>query len=246
MTTTLLPGHPAQRPGPVQTPLDQRTAFTAGMRAMLPNLAGISPLGLAIGAAAAGSGLSAAGLVAGLLIYSGSAQLAAIDLLGRGASAVLVVGTVLVINARLLLYSSAMAPRWRGTSRRWQLLAAYLLIDPSFVVGAEGYDKRRPASAGHAHYLGAACLLWVTWQLAILAGSTVGSVVPAGLHVDFLVSLYLVALLMPKLTSRPARAGALVGAVAAAAGSLLPVHVGPAAGIVAGLAVALSYKEKSR
>ena len=242
MTTALLPGRATADPPP--TPAG---AFVGGMRAMLPNLVGLAPLGLAIGAAAAASGLpTGSGWLAAVLIYSGSAQLAAIDLLAHGASTVLVVATVLVINARLLIYSGTLAVRWRGTGRGFRLLAGYLLVDPSFVVGAEGYQKQRAPYAGHAHYLGAASLLWVTWQAAIVLGSTVGSVVPAGLHLDFLVVLYLIALLVPKLTSAPVRAGVLVGAGAAVAGSLLPLHVGPAAGIVAGLAVALSWREKVR
>lgn len=250
MTTTVLPEAPAAArnddpsgTGPLPT---RRGAFAGGIRAMLPNLLGIVPLGIAVGTAAAGSGLpDTAGWAASLLIYSGSAQFAAIDLLAHGASAVVVLTTVLVINARLLLYSAAMATRWRGMGRPSRLLAAYLLIDPSFIVGTQGYEQRRPAYAGHAHYFGGACLLWVSWQLATLTGSTICAVVPAGLHLDFLVPLYLVGLLVPKLTSGPVRAGASVGAAAALAGSLLPLHLGLAVGIVAGLAVALA-KEKVR
>ena len=242
MTTALLPGD--AHAGPLPT---RRDAFAGGMRAMLPNLFGLAPLGMAIGAAAAGSGLpTGAGWLASLLIYSASPQLAAIDLLAHGASTVLVVATVLLINARLLIYSSMLATRWRGTGRGFRMLAGYLLVDPSFVVGTEGYERHRAPYAGHAHYLGGAFLLWLTWQAAIVAGSTVGAVLPAGLHLDFLVVLYLVSLLVPKLTSAPVRAGVLVAAAAAVAGSLLPLHVGAFAGIVAGLAVALSYKETVR
>ena len=242
MTTAVLPDEANAKSLP-----SRRAAFAGGMRAMLPNLVGLAPLGMAIGAAAAGNGLpTGAGWLASVLIYSASPQLAAIDLLAHGASTVLVVATVLLINARLLIYSSTLATRWRGTSRGFRVLAGYLIVDPSFVVGTEGYQKHQVSYAGHAHYLGGAVLLWVTWQVAIVAGSTVGAVLPAGLHLDFLVVLYLISLLVPKLTSAPVRAGVLVGAVAAVAGSLLPVHVGAFAGIVAGLAVALSYKEKVR
>jgi predicted branched-subunit amino acid permease len=225
----------------------QRRAFGAGARAMAPLLVGIAPFGMVIGVTVAGSGVPAvAGLSTGWLIYAGSAQLAAIQLLAAGTAPVVVVATVLAVNARLLLYSGAMAAPWRGTSRTWRAFAAYLLIDPSFGVGMDGYQERGPTRAGHAHYLGAACVLWLTWQLAIVVGLTLGSVVPEALSLEFVVPLYLVAMVVPKATTGPVRIAAVVGAVAAVAGTALPLHLGPAAGIVAGVATGLWFGRRTR
>ena len=229
------------------TGASQRRAFAAGARAMAPLLVGIAPFGMVIGVTVADRGISpVAGLSTGWLIYGGSAQLAAIELLAGGAAPVVVVATVLAVNARLLLYSSAMAAHWRGTSRAWRALAAYLLIDPSFGVGVDGYQKRGPTSAGHAHYLGGACVLWIAWQLAIVAGMTLGTIVPESLGLDFVVPLYLVAMVVPKATTAPVRIAAVVGAVAAVAANALPCHLGPAAGIVAGVAAGLWLGRKTR
>jgi len=214
---------------------------------MAPLLLGIAPFGMVIGVTVADRDIpAAAGLSTGLLIYAGSAQLAAIELLAGGAAPVVLVATVLAVNARLLLYSSAMAAHWRGTSRAWRIVAAYLLVDPSFGVGVDGYQKHGRTLAGHAHYLGGACLLWIVWQLAIVAGMTLGTAVPESLGLDFVVPLYLVAMVVPKATTRPVRVAAVVGALAAFAGNALPFHLGPAAGILAGVAVGLWLGRKTR
>jgi len=113
-----------------------RRAVLDGVRAMLPLLLGVAPFGLVIGVTVAELGVPhLAGWSLGWLVYAGSAQLAAVGLLAGSASAGAVVATVAVINLRLAVYSAAMAPHWRGTSKAWRLVAAYLLIDPSFAVG---------------------------------------------------------------------------------------------------------------
>ena len=152
-----------------------RSDIAAGARTMVPWLAGIVPFGLVIGVSAAQADVPAlAGWLTGPLIYAGSAQLAAIGMLGAGAAPVAVVAVALVINVRLIFYSAAMARHWRGTPWWWRLVAGYLLVDPSVAVGLDGY-RRLGRDRGHAHYLGGAVLLWACWLAAIGAGATAGA-----------------------------------------------------------------------
>ena len=215
-------------------------AFGAGARAMAPLLLGIAPYGMVVGVTIASSGLATVvGLSTGWFIYSGAAQIAVIQSFGTGAAPVLVVVTVVVLNARLLVYGAGMAGPWRQTGRGWRALAAYLLVDPSFAVGVDGYERRGATPAGHAHYLGGAVVLWLTWQLATLAGVTVGSVLPQALAVEFVVPLYLVAVVVPKATTRRLRIVVAVAAGTAVVGAALPFHLGPTAAVAAGLLVGL-------
>ena len=122
-----------------------RREIAAGARAMMPWLAGVVPFGLVIGVSAAQAEIpTLAGWLTGPLIYAGSAQLATIGMLNAGAAPMVVVAAALVINVRLIFYSATMARHWRGTPRWWQFVAAYLLIDPSFAVGLDGYRAARP------------------------------------------------------------------------------------------------------
>ena len=119
-----------------------RRDIAAGARAMAPWLAGIVPFGLVIGVSAAQADLPAlAGWLTGPLIYAGSSQVATIGMLGAGAAPVVVVASALIINIRLIFYSTTMARYWRGTPWWWRLAAAYLIVDPSVAVGLDGYQR---------------------------------------------------------------------------------------------------------
>ena len=157
-------------------------------------------------------------------------------LLASSTSAFVVIVSVAVINLRLALYSAALAPQWRGTSKAWRLLAAYLLVDPSFAIGIRSYDGSRPRRSAHLHYLGGALVLWAGWLTAIAIGVTAGAAMPAELRLESIGPLYLAALAVLSARTVAARAGAAVAVVTAVLASLLlPFHLGPAVGMIAGL-----------
>jgi predicted branched-subunit amino acid permease len=213
-----------------------RRAFLDGVRAMLPLLLGVAPFGLVIGVTVAELGVPhLAGWSLGWLVYAGSAQLAAVGLLASSASAAVVVASVVVINLRLGLYSAAMAPHWRGTSKAWRLVATYLLIDPSFAVGAQSYDGSRAKRQAHLHYLGGALVLWVGWLTVIGVGVTAGAAMPPELRLDSIGPLYIVALVVMSVRTAAAKVAVAVAVVTAVLASLLPLHLGPAVGMLAGL-----------
>jgi predicted branched-subunit amino acid permease len=223
-----------------------RRSFLEGATAMCPWLVAVCPFGFVIGVTVAASSVSSlAGLATGITIYSGSAQLAAVELVGQGAAPAVAIAAVLAINARLIFYSGSMAVHWRGTSRAFRVLASYLLVDPSYAVGKRRYLERSEAS-GHAYYLGGAVTLWVAWQCAALAGYLASTGVPETLHLEYAVSLFLVAEVVRHARTRPTIAAAAVGAAVAVVGSSLPFHSGPLAGIAAGVIAGCAMAGRSR
>jgi predicted branched-subunit amino acid permease len=221
--------------------------FAAGARAMVPWLAGVTPFGLVIGISAAQADIpTLAGWLTGPAIYAGSSQVAAIEMLDAGTAPIVVVITALVINLRLILYSGAIAAHWRGTPRWWRAMAAYLLIDPSFAVGIDRYQQSGDRSDAHRYYLGGAITLWITWLLAIGAGATLGAQLPAALHLEFVIPLYLVGEIVPKLADRATRRAALTAAVVAVVAISAPLHLGVVLAILAGLGAALTVTEGRR
>jgi predicted branched-subunit amino acid permease len=233
---TASPARGASTPAAASSAAADRRAFLDGVRAMLPMLLGVAPFGLVIGVTVAELGLPhLAGWSLGWLVYAGSAQLAAVGLLAGSASAAVVIASVAIINLRLALYSAAMAPHWRGTSKAWRLVAAYLLIDPSFAVGAHSYDGSRPPRQAHLHYLGAALVLWVGWLTVIGIGVTAGATMPPELRLESIGPLYLVTRVAMSTGTAAAQVGVAVAVVTAVGASLLPLHLGPAVGMAAGL-----------
>jgi predicted branched-subunit amino acid permease len=219
---------------------DARADVLAGARAMSPWLLGIVPYGLVIGVSAARADIPTfAGWLTGPLIYTGSAQVAVIELLDARAAPLVVVAAVLALNLRFVLYSASMAPHWRDTPRWWRALAAYLLVDPSFAVGVAGYERSADPRRGHRHYLGGAALLWVAWLTAIAGGAVAGARLPTELHLELVVPLFLVGEVASRLTGR-----AVIHAVGATVAVALlamsaPLHLGPMLAMAAGLAVGL-------
>lgn len=93
-------------------------AWITAIRDVAPLALALIPFSLAIGATIASSEVPAAPALAGsLLLMAGAAQLAAIELVDAEAGYVVAVGTALMINARLILYSAAMTsiPRCRSS-----------------------------------------------------------------------------------------------------------------------------------
>ena len=219
-----------------------RSDIAAGARTMVPWLAGIVPFGLVIGVSAVQADVPAlAGWLTGPLIYAGSSQVATIGMIGAGAAPVVVVASALIINIRLIFYSATMARYWRGTPLWWRMVAAYLIVDPSVAVGLDGY-QRLGRGRGHAHYLGGAVLLWVSWLAAIAAGAMVGAGLPAWLHLEFVIPLYLVGQAIAKL-ARPAQRRAIFAAAAVALLALTaPLQLGIALAITAGVAAGLTAR----
>ena len=224
-----------------------RRDIAAGARAMVPWLAGVVPFGLVIGLSAARADVpTLAGWLTGPLIYSGSAQVATIGMLDAGAAPVVVVTAALIINIRLIFYSATMARHWRGTPWWWRLVAAYLLIDPSFAVGLDGYRRLADRGRAHAHYFGGAVLLWVSWLAAIGAGATAGAGLPAWLHLEFVMPLFLVGETVPKLANQAQRRAIFAAATVALLAFSAPLQLGIALAIAAGITAGATTRPDGR
>jgi predicted branched-subunit amino acid permease len=213
---------------------------------MLPWLVGVVPFGMVVGVNARTSGVSmAVGLLTGATIYSGSAQLTAIGLIEDGASIAVVVASVLIINARLLLYSSSIGTHWRGSGPGFKAGAAYLLVDPSYVVGIHRYESESGRTGNpHVHYLAAGITLWVAWHAAMFAGAVAGGGLPEWLPLERVVPLFLLAEAVQATRTRAAWTAAGIGGVVAVAGANLPLHSGLLVAVVVAVGGALTVDRR--
>ncbi|MBX0297028.1 AzlC family ABC transporter permease [Haloarcula nitratireducens] len=156
-----------------------RRGFVAGVKAMGPVLLGIAPFGLISGVAAVDVGMDPLQIMGmSLLIFAGTSQLAAIDLVAQRASAPVVILTVAVINIRMMMYSASIAPYLRDLSARWRSLLAYLLTDHVYalaIVAVE--DDDRPVTVKW-YVLGLGAAIWIVWQVSTVAVSSSGRPFP--------------------------------------------------------------------
>ena len=222
-------------------PNARRSGTLDGARAVSPLLVGIIPFGLIFGVTAAGSVVGGGlGYATSFIIFAGAAQLATVQLLDSGVAAIVVIATALVINARHLMYSAAMAPHFREFPAASRMTLPYLLTDQAFAVSIVRYERATDAVYKRWFYFGAAITLWISWQITTAAGVVLGAQVPASWSLDFAIPLVFLALLIPTVRSRPALVAAVVGGgvalVASGAPYGLGLIIGAVSGVIAGVA----------
>jgi predicted branched-subunit amino acid permease len=229
MTRSIPSGTPISTP--ISTPIGTagraetvpRREMARGARAMLPLTVGYLPFGLLLGAAVSAGANPAASWTGTLLIYGGSAHLTVLELLRSGSSLVAVIGAALLINVRLLVYSSALAPLWR--SARWpvKLLAAATVIDPTWMLAERRAAEPGSVAERRAHYAGAAICLTLGWVIWVTAGAVLGAVAQSAAPLAVAIPLCLTAIVAPHL-----HAAGGVAAIAAACGTALATSTWPA------------------
>ena len=145
----------------------------------------------------------------------------------------------LVVNARMLLYSAALAPHTAGWPARWRWLGAYLLADPVYALAITRFTgpTRTARAIGSATTSPSGWCSVPAWLALTGAGVLLGGVLPTSLRLDLAAPLTFLLLLLPMLTSRPAYAAAVTGGTVAVAASGLPLGLGLLAGAAAGIAV---------
>lgn len=175
-----------------------RTAFGRGFWALAPLWLGIVPFSIAYAITARSAGLSLLETQAlSVLVFAGSAQFSAVGLFAVGAPGLEIVLTTLLLNIRHLLYGLALG-REVELRRRERPIAAFFLTDEAFGVVAAAKER------SFAFVLGVELSLFVTWNLATLAGFLAGAAIPdpTQLGVDLVFPLAFLALLVPLVRTR--------------------------------------------
>ncbi len=210
-------------------------------------MVGIIPFGLVAGAAVISAGFGLAEVIGmSLLVNAGASQIAATALFAEGAPLLLVVGTALVINARLFIYSTSIAPLLVPRVGWSRLLLGHPLVDQSYAITMTRGRYRDDVDIV-PYYVGSWLLLAVTWQVSNVIGALGGALVPSSWSLDFAVPLVFLAMLVPALKCRADVEAAVATAVAAAIlVPLMPMQTGLIVAIVIGISWgAARYRERT-
>jgi 4-azaleucine resistance transporter AzlC len=203
-----------------------RSAFFEGARDIAPMLVGIVPFGIVCGIGAISAGASPiAALAMSMIMFSGAAQIVAVQLLAAGAPFAVILLSCLVVSLRLVMYSAAMAPYLRPLDHRWRNLLSFLLTDQAFAGTLQRFQKSDDAHTNASYFLGSGALLWVIWQFATLAGVLAGQVIPASWQLEFVVPLCFLAVLVPMLRDRVSILVFTVATVAVIALDAMPLRL---------------------
>jgi predicted branched-subunit amino acid permease len=180
----------------------------------------VMPFGVAFGIASVEAGLPVWEASAySTLVFTGSAQFAAVEVIGDGGSAVSAVAAGLLLNLRSLAFGVVMAPALAGPWWK-RALWSQLMIDETTAIGSAQSEARWRRYG----YLFTGVVLFVVWNLSTLVGaaglSSTGDLV-SDWGIDATIPAAFLALLWPRLSDDGQRRSALTGALIALA--LVPI-----------------------
>lgn len=208
---------------------------------------GIGAWGLVTGVAMINSGLPLpVALILGVLVFAGTAQLAALPLMIAGAPLWLILATALCVNLRFVIFSAQLHPYFSYLPLRFRFLVSYLLGDLTAVLFLQRYPipppDGEPAEEALGFYLGASSTNWLAWNIPQALGIALAAYIPTHWGLSFAGILALLgitlSLINDRLTAATAAAAALVAVVFVA----LPLKLNLLLAVVVGMLLALSWQ----
>jgi 4-azaleucine resistance transporter AzlC len=189
--------------GPSDTPDPSFwAAFRAGCVAMIPLWLSSAPFGAIYAVEAQAAGLSLAQiLVMSLIVFAGASQMTAARMFSVGAAPISIIFTTLIINARHVLLTAALAPHIRQEKPAMRTLLAAQLTDESFAMGTKAFISGQGSAA---YQLGCNLSLYVVWTSSSLLGALIGAQIddPAAYGIDLVFPLTFIGLLVPLLRDK--------------------------------------------
>lgn len=215
-----------------------RGAAILGAKAAVPLAVAAVPFGLVYGVAVADSSVSAwVGGAASWIVLAGAAQLSLLSLIDNDAAWVTAVGTALVINARFVLYSAALAPAFADFPARWRVALPYLLTDQTASLALLHFGTERDPVKRRWYYLGAALLFVTAWWIGTVVGIVLGGSRPEALDIGFAIPAMFIALVVPVLVDRASIVAAVVAAAVTVIAAGFPNGTNIIIGALTGIAV---------
>ena len=129
----------------------------------------------------------------------GASQIVYLQLLSGGASTLVAVTSVGVINSRHLLYGAVLSEYLDKLSFLKKLLISYFIVDQGFAESNKFFKKNKTEQHLHYHLIGTGGTLWVCWQVATISGIILGSFVPEELGLKFAIPLTFIAIVVQDL-----------------------------------------------
>lgn len=214
--------------------------FRRGAREMAGIAMGIAAWGLVSGVAMAKSGLPASWMVLmSLLVFAGTAQLAALPLMASGAPMWVVWATAACVNLRFVIFSATWRPYFAPYPLAQRVRLAYFTADLNYVLFMRRFPEPRPAPEQLPYFWGGALLNWVSWQVPSMIGLFAGDAIPTHWGIGFAGTVALLGLMCSLLTDRASYTAAAVAGCAALAAYALPLKLNIVVAIAAAVAVGL-------
>ena len=171
--------------------------FKKGLIDISPLLIPVVPFGIIFGAIGIELGFSPLITYAtSLIIFGGASQIVFIQLLSGGASSLVAITSVGVINSRHFLYGAVLTEYLEKLTLIKKLMISYLVTDQTFAVSSRYFKDHKINDKSNYQLLGAGITLWTTWQLTTIIGIFLGSIVPDEWGLKFAIPLTFLAIIV--------------------------------------------------
>ncbi|MEY2622840.1 MAG: hypothetical protein RLZZ101_75 [Pseudomonadota bacterium] len=232
----------------------QQSAWRGGLKTMSRSALAIFSWAVVTGLAMGKSSLSTEqALAMSLFVFAGSAQLAALPLIGAGFSVLTILITALIVNLRFVIFSIGVQahfshlPAWRrATLGYFTADFGYLMYTSRF--GEVQTEAERKNDSYYRTYFmyGLATGNWGIWQAGSILGILGASQIPDEWGLEFAGTLALIAVIVPMLDHRAARWAAVVAAMVAILTYSLPLKLNLTAAILAAIVVGILADRSSK
>jgi predicted branched-subunit amino acid permease len=212
--------------------------FREGAVEAVPMAIGIAAWGLVAGVAMVKSGMDAPlAILMSVIVYAGSAQIAALPLIATGAPIWVVWVTTLCVCLRFMAFSFHYRPYFAHLPRRRRAALSFLMGDSSFALFIRRFPEPVAGPRYEDYFLGSAMVTFGVWQAAVIMGIIMGHGIPASWSLGFAGTMALLALTCTQLRSPVTWMAAVVAACAAIAAYALPLKLNIIVAIAAAVAV---------
>ena len=174
--------------------------FKIGFLDVAPHLLSVVPFGIIFGAIGIELGFDPIMTYAtSLIIFGGASQIVFLQLLSGGASSLIAITSVGVINSRHLLYGAVLSEYLNKLSLLKKFFISYFIVDQGFAVSNIYFRKNSKQNFNYYHLLGSGITLWLCWQISTIIGIYLGSIVPETLGLKFAIPLTFIAIIINEL-----------------------------------------------
>jgi 4-azaleucine resistance transporter AzlC len=193
----------------------------------------VAAFGLVFGLAARNAGFSPLEAVAfSVVVFAGASQFAAAGYVAAGLPWAPIVVLTFFLNARHMLYSASLAPRFREVPITRRIAMSHVLTDEAFALSAAHFHRLGRVDLP-GYWIAAVVGVFIPWNVATIAGALLGAAIPdpSRLGLDVVFPAAMAGLSVGLATGRRELVAAGAGAIIGTGMSLV---VGPALGIVVG------------
>lgn len=174
--------------------------YLQGVKAGVPIILGIIPVGVAFAIMARQSGFSILEtIMMSATVFAGASQMVSVNMYSQGADLLAIILATFVINLRHLIMSTCIMHKMKSDNVLMKALVSFGITDESFAI----FTNLESEEATIGFFMGLISVTYSTWVLSTMLGAISVKLLPAIIANSLGISLYamFIALLIPNVKS---------------------------------------------